>query len=336
LDVRINEPEFIGVVMAHHYSKFVTGAGEITPSQATLAGAMIGLLFNTIDYTRILYHNNELGGHCAKAGFRPIFRILQSEEDVHELAAGHHIEFLGRFRTVATSFLTDHAQQLVMLGLILLTIGKNIQVEGYIRWITKRVRAFMGTLGLENTNIIWVDACYPSIAAMNSIATYLSASFFLRREVFRVCWAVSSGQHRFANLFKDVVGLLKGTNMTHVVLIDEYLYTRYRELLSIRLLASNHKGIMAAWEFLASLPPHETYLCKILYGKETTACFNRNNFARTIPDRCIHDYSHHLSVCCFFYKIDLVRGYNLIPVHTSYSKYQLLQLLQQPAGIRHL
>jgi hypothetical protein len=41
--------------------------------------------------------------------------------------------------------------------------------------------------------------------------------------------------------------------------------------------------------------------------------------ARTIPNRYpvphIHDYSHHLSCCCFFSKIDLVRAYNQIPVH---------------------
>jgi hypothetical protein len=41
--------------------------------------------------------------------------------------------------------------------------------------------------------------------------------------------------------------------------------------------------------------------------------------ARTIPDRYpvrhTHDYSHHLSGCCFFSKIDLVRAYNQIPVY---------------------
>jgi hypothetical protein len=66
--------------------------------------------------------------------------------------------------------------------------------------------------------------------------------------------------------------------MTHIILIDEYLYTRYKELLSIRLLAENHKGMFAAWEFLASLPPHEAYFAKILYDKEATACLNHNNF----------------------------------------------------------
>jgi hypothetical protein len=41
--------------------------------------------------------------------------------------------------------------------------------------------------------------------------------------------------------------------------------------------------------------------------------------SRTIPDRYpvrhIHDYSHQLSGCCVFSKIDLVRAHNQIPVH---------------------
>jgi hypothetical protein len=43
--------------------------------------------------------------------------------------------------------------------------------------------------------------------------------------------------------------------------------------------------------------------------------------ARTIPYcypvRHIHDYSHQLSGCRFFSKIDLVNAYNQIPVHPS-------------------
>jgi hypothetical protein len=43
--------------------------------------------------------------------------------------------------------------------------------------------------------------------------------------------------------------------------------------------------------------------------------------ASTIPDRYpvrhIHDYSHQLSGCRFFSKIDLVRAYNQTPVHPN-------------------
>jgi hypothetical protein len=66
--------------------------------------------------------------------------------------------------------------------------------------------------------------------------------------------------------------------MTHIILIGEYLYSRYRELLSVRLLAENRKGMLAVWGFVASLPPHEVYFAKILYDKEATACLTRNNF----------------------------------------------------------
>jgi hypothetical protein len=48
--------------------------------------------------------------------------------------------------------------------------------------------------------------------------------------------------------------------MTHI-LIDEYLYHRYKEILSMRLLAENNKWMAAAWAFLASLEEHER-ICK--------------------------------------------------------------------------
>jgi hypothetical protein len=66
--------------------------------------------------------------------------------------------------------------------------------------------------------------------------------------------------------------------MTHIILIDDYLYNRYKELLSIRMLAANHQGMLAAWKYLASLAPADVYFAKILYKKEETACLNRNNF----------------------------------------------------------
>jgi hypothetical protein len=186
--------------------------------------------------------------------------------------------FLRKFGAGVQSFLSNRDKQLIMLGPILLTLAKNIQVEGYPGWIIKRVRAFMGTLGLESYNIIWTETTCPTVTAMNIVGSFLSASFHLRREIFRICWAVSSLQGRYANGFKDVVSLLKGTSMTHIIFIDEYLYSRYRELLSIRLLSDNHKGMRAAWQFLASLQPHEVYYAKILFDKEKTACLNRNNF----------------------------------------------------------
>ena len=43
---------------------------------------------------------------------------------------------------------------MIMLG-PLLTMGKNVSPEGYIGWMTRRIRAVMGTMGLESADIIW-------------------------------------------------------------------------------------------------------------------------------------------------------------------------------------
>jgi hypothetical protein len=135
----------------------------------------------------------------------------------------------------------------------------------------------MGTLRLESGDNIWLDKVYPCISCMNCLGTFLSASFLLRRELFRICWAAAGGHAPLSNLFRDVIFCLRGTGMTHIILIDEYLCHRYKELLSIRMLVDN-RGMREAWRFLSSLPAHEVYFAKILYDKEKTACLNSSNF----------------------------------------------------------
>ena len=265
--------------MAYHYSTFIVEQGQLPPRKEELLCAMMGLLFNTVDYTGILLGNEELVNFCMSTGFQPVFRAFEVDEDINYILEHPKTQgFLSKFGRGAPQFVRNRDQQIVMLGPILLTIGKNIQVEGYSGWITKRMRAFMGTLGLQDNDIIWNDSAYPSVGTMNQLSSFLSASHYVRKEIFHACWAVASGKTRYANVLKDVLSLLKGTSMTHIILIDEYLYSRHRELLSIRLLANNHKGMLGAWKYLSSLKPHEVYYAKILFDKEETACLNRNHF----------------------------------------------------------
>jgi hypothetical protein len=56
--------------MAYHYYRF--SVKEMYPDKTTLMGAMLGLLFNTIDHNRILPYNNELTVYCTNAGLRPV------------------------------------------------------------------------------------------------------------------------------------------------------------------------------------------------------------------------------------------------------------------------
>jgi hypothetical protein len=266
------------VVMAYHYSRFVIDQGAMTPLKEDLAGSMLGLLLSTVDSGKYL-SNNKLSTCCEQAGFNPVIRVLSEEEDIRRLAADPRTQsFLEKFGAGKSRFVQDHCQQLVMLGPILLMIGSNIKVETYPGWLTRCIRDFMNSLGLVSGDNIWVDKVYPSFSCMIRVGTFLPACFTLRRELFRICWEAAGGQSRMSNLFKEVVRRLEGVGMKHIVLIDEYLCKRYKELLSIRPLAHESWGMHEAWRFLDSIPKHERYYVKILYDKVKTAPLNLNKF----------------------------------------------------------
>jgi hypothetical protein len=75
-----------GVFMAYFYGLFCIGPGDPKSGKLTLAAAMLGLIFNTTDPTRILEGNNELIGHGVKAGLRPNFIMMRTDQETTEIA----------------------------------------------------------------------------------------------------------------------------------------------------------------------------------------------------------------------------------------------------------
>jgi hypothetical protein len=280
LDVGITSVVIKGGFMAYHYAKFLLDIGQEESDKYTLTASMLGLLFNIIDYTRILSKNNELEFNCNSAGFRVGYQIISTDRDILAIVGDPSTQmFLAKLGDGMNNFLNDRTQQLIMFGPIALMLGQSVPPEGYTAWLSRRIRAFMGTFRLTLDDLIWTDPTYPALVSMNRLGNFLSACYTLRKEIFEICWALSGDHNRYyTNLFKEIVGLLKATGMTHIVLIDEYLYNRYKELLSIRMLADNNKGMNAAWKYLANFEEYEMYYCKILQPNESTACLNRNNF----------------------------------------------------------
>jgi hypothetical protein len=72
--------------MAYHYSAFIIEQGKPNPRKEHLTAAVLGLIFNTVDYVRIIIDNNELTGYCLDAGFRPIFRITSQLDEILQVA----------------------------------------------------------------------------------------------------------------------------------------------------------------------------------------------------------------------------------------------------------
>jgi hypothetical protein len=107
---------------------------------------------------------------------------------------------------------------------------------------------------------------------------FFTACFTFRRLVFKTCVSAASKVSKIGNMFRDVVLLLQGAEMNHIILIDMYLFNKYPELLSLRQLRYDLMNYNAAMEFLSKIPSSERMHVKLLYPRDQTGILNRNNF----------------------------------------------------------
>jgi hypothetical protein len=164
------------------------------------------------------------------------------------------------------------------VGIIFLTLGKNVNPQNYDGWVKNRIRTFVGALGIPPERCCWTEAQVPSQEALATCYALLSASFELRRYMFLICVAAARSNDRISALFREIVMFLQGVEMGHIIMIDRYLFSKYPELLRIRSLRDNMEAINNAWLYLASLSPGERFFAKILDNRDQTAALNRNHF----------------------------------------------------------
>ena len=164
------------------------------------------------------------------------------------------IEKIGGEDVFVDQYLTDTKVQLVLAGVILLTLGKQVNPQGYEGWFQNRVNTFGGVLGVATPQNIWTHTGAPSQRNMVAGYHFLSANFQVRTEIFQVCAACARGRSVYNALFLEVVNFVSGVEMGHIITIDRYLFKRYRELLRWRLLADCTEQMVMAWSYLAEKP----------------------------------------------------------------------------------
>lgn len=275
----INTPELRSILLAKAYSYFYVPKNEI-PSPMALMGAIASLLSNVLE-PRFVFRGEELATAFAEAGMLAGITYYRTEEEVLDLLNDPRVTaFFELFSPHNRNLFIHHRdQQILCIGIILLTIGKSVNPDNYNGWITNRLRTFMGALGILPDNCCWALAQCPSQEVLACSYSFLSASFVLRRLYFRICLSASRDSHRVASIFREVIMFLQGVEMGHIIMIDRYIFGKYPELLRIRSLRDNMEAMNNAWTYLASLEPGERYFVKILYNRDQTASLNRNNFS---------------------------------------------------------
>jgi hypothetical protein len=56
-----------------------------------------------------------------------------------------------------------------MMGIILLTNGKQVNAESHIGWMNNRVSSFRGALGIIDEYCVWTQAQYPLQMAVSAV-----------------------------------------------------------------------------------------------------------------------------------------------------------------------
>lgn len=271
---RVKDLNRLAAFFISHY--YVSKTGESYEAE-NLVGAMVGYLM-TILNPEPMVNQDVLKSSLQLAGINITYANV-SPGDIKILLAQEPrcqdlLQRLGRLR----DFEETGDIWACLGGVILLAIGKQVNPDGYTNWFTKRCTAFAGSLGNPNIVSVLKATTAPSLGSMVLINSFLSACRELRGDIFRLVLRGAQADGRNSNTLKDIAMLLKGAEMSHICMIDEYLYCRYPEILLIRPLHDNSEAMTQAWEYLATIPQDERYYVKLLRPKSETDLLNRNNF----------------------------------------------------------
>jgi hypothetical protein len=266
------------ILLAKAYSDFFHDPMEALSAENMVAG-MASMLTNVLDPAQVLKDGQLMSAFAnAEITLRPA--EYNTRAQIEELLNDPKVqEFFQMFTEPAIDIYRDHRdQQLVCMGIIFLTLGKNVNPQNYDGWVKNRIRTFVGALGIPPDRCCWTESQIPSQEALATCYSFLSASFELRRYMFLICVAAARSTERISALFREIVMFLQGVEMGHIIMIDRYLFSKYPELLRIRSLRDTMEAINNAWVYLASLDPGERFFAKILYNRDQTAPLNRNHF----------------------------------------------------------
>lgn len=274
----LDTPDIRGTLLAKAYSAFYPMEHYPVTAEGMSAG-LASMLANLVGPNHV-ERGGELIGAFRKAGCRLERRVYNTVQEVEALDRDPRVRnFFSLFSPEGLiAYLEKREQQILCIGILLLTMGKDVNPSNYDGWIANRLRTFQGALGILPDTCCWSPDQCPPQESLTMCYRFLSASFHLRRILFKICVSGARDSSRFGAVLREVLVFLQGVEMGHILLIDRYIFGKYPELLRIRALRDNMGAINKALEYLNSIEPDLRFFVKLLHDKNETAVLNRQNF----------------------------------------------------------
>lgn len=115
---------------------------------------------------------------------------------------------------------------------------------------------------------------------MTRIYSFMSANFNIRKTLFKVIYSIArySESNMFVRVCQEIVQMVRGTEMNHLILIEKYLFSVYPELRKLACLGGLEDSMNRARNKLSTLSVDEVLFIRILRDKNDTADLNRPHF----------------------------------------------------------
>lgn len=143
------------------------------------------MLTNVLE-PRFVFRGQELYTAFNSAGMTARVTEYNTAEQVNQLLNDPRVRaFFEMFSTANRELFVRHRdQQILCIGIILLTIGKSVNPDNYEGWINNRLRTFQGALGILPDYCCWAQSQCPIQEVLACSYSFLSACFDLRKLFF--------------------------------------------------------------------------------------------------------------------------------------------------------
>lgn len=190
------------------------------------------------------------------------------------------MSFLGLFGDDFEAFLERSKGPFIITCILLIMMTKSLNPDNYKGWIKNRIRGFSGTFGDTESISLLSESTYAPLSILSSYQTRISSSFDVRRQLFlTILAAANDPNHGFIQKgYNEVINFMRGAEMNHIILIDQFILQKYKELRYLHCMNGLEDTMTGAIQYLASLPPDEMMYARILYSKDETVMLNRNRF----------------------------------------------------------
>lgn len=268
------------LMMGYYLAQFYEDPSEEMPTKEALVTCIAGIICNAAEWRTIRPWTKVVSAFTEAGIALEIKEILAT--DIRTLAAteSKFKRFLKRWDSDIKNIIANSNLFFIMASVMILGMTKSLTVNNFTPWMKRRIATFSEAVGDPRAVDLIADTQYPSMSLMQTLYGVLSVNQQIRRALYLEVLSIAKSQENnfIKKSFNEINHLMRNFEMTHLVMIDKYIFEEHPEFLSTILLRGLKPRFANAIKYLRTLPPENQMYARLLYSKDECAALNRRAF----------------------------------------------------------